>query len=376
MNNCLLYLVTEDWYFISHRLKLALSAKNKGYRVCLACRDNGHINKIKKYGIECYQIDWDRGSLNIFSFIKNIIETRKIIKKINPSIIHLVSIQTIITGCSSLIFNRSISKVLAFTGLGTLFISNGIKVKILRLFLKKIVSFYSRMNNTRILVQNIDDKNLLVTKFKCSKTNIQIIRGSGVDINYYVYSKEPKYPPFIVTFVGRFLKDKGIVNLIKAFSIIRDKNLDIKLWLVGEPDNENLSSVSKEYIKNALEENKNIYWKGNVADVKEIWKNSHIAVLPSRREGLPLSLLEAAACGKPIIASDVPGCREIAITGFNALTFDVENIEQLADAIIHLSSDHQVRKDFGIKSRSLVEKDMSEKQVIKETIKVYADLMI
>ena len=91
---------------------------------------------------------------------------------------------------------------------------------------------------------------------------------------------------------------------------------------------------------------------------------------------MPLSLLEAAACGKPIIASDVPGCREIAITGFNALTFDVENIEQLADAIIHLSSDHQMRKDFGIKSRSLVEKDMSEKQVIKETIKVYADLMI
>ena len=376
MNNCLLYLVTEDWYFISHRLKLALSAKNRGYRVCLACRDNGHIDEIKKYGIDCYQIDWDRGSLNIFSFIKNIIEIRNIIKKTNPSIIHLVSMQTIITGCFALIFNRKVGKVFAFTGLGTLFLSIGIKVKILRFILKNIISFYSRMKNTRILVQNIDDKKLLLTKFKCSQTNIQIIRGSGVDINFFVYTKEPEYPPYIVTFVGRFLKDKGIENLIKAFSIIREKNLDIKLWLVGEPDNENLSSVSKEYIEKVLEENKNIYWKGKVSDIKTIWKNSHIAVLPSRREGLPLSLLEAAACGKPLIASDVPGCREIAITGFNALTFDVENIEQLADSIIHLVSDHQMRKDFGIKSRSLVEKDMSEKQVIEETIKVYEDLMI
>ena len=179
-----------------------------------------------------------------------------------------------------------------------------------------------------------------------------------------------------MSFVGRFLKDKGIENLIEAFSIIRDKKLDIKLWLVGEPDYGNISSVTKEYLENAISVNKNIEWKGKVSNIKKIWKNSHIAVLPSKREGLPLSLLEAAACGKPIVASDVPGCREIAISGFNAILFDVDNIVQLADSIIYLSLQHKLRKDFGINSRSLVEKDMSEKEVIQETIKVYENLLV
>ena len=169
---------------------------------------------------------------------------------------------------------------------------------------------------------------------------------------------------------------KGIENLIEAFSIIRDKKLDIKLWLVGEPDYGNISSVTKEYLENAISVNKNIEWKGKVSNIKKIWKNSHIAVLPSKREGLPLSLLEAAACGKPIVASDVPGCREIAISGFNAILFDVDNIVQLADSIIYLSLQHKLRKDFGINSRSLVEKDMSEKEVIQETIKVYENLLV
>ena len=113
-----------------------------------------------------------------------------------------------------------------------------------------------------------------------------------------------------------------------------------------------------------------------MSDIKSVWEKSHIAVLPSKREGLPLSLLEAAACGKPIIASDVVGCREVAISGFNAVTFDVDNVVQLADAIIYLSTSHKIRKHYGRNSRSLVEKDMSEREVIKETIKIYNDLMV
>ena len=376
MRKSLLFLVTEDWYFASHRLKLAISAKKKGYRVCLAARNNGYMKIIKKQGIECFPIDWNRGSFNACSFIKNIIEIKNIIKTIKPEIVHLVSIQTIITGCLSLLFYKKIGKVLAFTGLGTLFISNGLKEKSLRFMLKVILFYFSRTKDTLILVQNKDDKKLLLSKFFCRKTNIRIIRGSGVDTSYYSYAEEPVYPPFIVSFVGRFLKDKGIENLIEAFSIIRDKNLDIKLWLVGEPDYGNISSVTKEYLENAISVNKNIEWKGKVSNIKKIWKNSHIAVLPSKREGLPLSLLEAAACGKPIVASDVPGCREIAISGFNAILFDVDNIVQLAEAIIYLSLQHKLRKDFGINSRSLVEKDMSEKEVIQETIKVYENLLV
>ena len=149
MRKSLLFLVTEDWYFASHRLKLAISAKKKGYRVCLAARNN--------------------------------------VKTIKPEIVHLVSIQTIITGCLSLLFYKKIGKVLAFTGLGTLFISNGLKEKSLRFMLKVILFYFSRTKDTLILVQNKDDKKLLLSKFFCRKTNIRIIRGSGVDTSYYSY---------------------------------------------------------------------------------------------------------------------------------------------------------------------------------------------
>ena len=187
MNNTLLYLVTEDWYFISHRLNLALEAKDKGFRVCVACRNSGRLDEIKAYGIECYPLDWNRGSLNVFSVIKGIIETRRVLHKVKPQIFHLVSIQSIITGCIATLFNDKIGKVLAFTGLGTLVISENIRVKFLRFILSVVIYFCSRNKLTKILVQNIDDQKLLIRKFYCSKSNVDIIRGSGVDIKYYCY---------------------------------------------------------------------------------------------------------------------------------------------------------------------------------------------
>ena len=217
---------------------------------------------------------------------------------------------------------------------------------------------------------------MLIKEFYCSKSNVDIIRGSGVDIKYYCYQHEPEYPPFIVTYVGRFLKDKGIETLVKAFSIINENNLDIKLLLVGAPDSANSSSISISYLKQAIKENKNIQWEGEVSDVRKIWKKSHIAVLPSKREGLPMSLLEAAASGKPIVSTDVPGSREIAIDGLNAVTFDVDNIVKLANAIIYLCNNDKIRKEFGIRSRKLVESDMSEEEVIKKTIEKYEELYV
>ena len=125
-----------------------------------------------------------------------------------------------------------------------------------------------------------------------------------------------------------------------------------------------------------ITENKNIQWEGEVSDIRKIWKKSHIAVLPSKREGLPMSLLEAAASGKPIVSTDVPGCREIAIDGLNAVTFDVDNIVKLANAIIYLCNNDKIRKEFGIRSRKLVESDMSEEEVIKKTIEKYEKLCV
>ena len=183
--------------------------------------------------------------------------------------------------------------------------------------------------------------------------------------------EEPSLKPIVVTFVGRLIKDKGIETLFEAFKKVSYLNKDINLIIAGNIDVSNPSAVNKDYIEKVLKDNKQIIWLGNVKNIKKLWKKSHIAILPSRREGLPKSLLEAAASGKPIIATDVPGCREIAINNFNAITVPLDDANELAEAIIYLAKNHKVRKKYGLKSRVLVEKDMSEKIIVNKTISIY-----
>ena len=206
------------------------------------------------------------------------------------------------------------------------------------------------------------------------KNKIHLILGSGVNTKYFEVEKEPDYPPIIVTYLGRIIKDKGIENLIDAFNIVNETNKEIYLIIAGSIDYLNPSTISEEYIKNAISNNSNISWIGEVSNVKELWRKSHIAVLPSKREGLPKSLLEAAACGRAIISTNVPGCREIAINGVNAKLVNFGNVRQLSKAILFLSENHLVRKSYGLKSRELVESDMSEDKVIKNTLSFYKKL--
>ncbi len=143
------------------------------------------------------------------------------------------------------------------------------------------------------------------------------------------------------------------------------------MLLVGSLDSKNLRPISKKYIEDSIKSKNNIEYVGEVKDVRKIWKISHIAILPSKREGLPKSLLEAAAAGRAIISTDVPGSREIAINSMNAETVQLDDINALAKAILYLAKNHKVRKNYGLKSRELVESDMSEDQVIRNTLSLY-----
>ena len=371
MNEKLLFIVTEDWYFLSHSRSLALECKKQGYEVTIGCKDTGKINKIKSYGLNCFNLKLERGYSSIFTIFNNIVEVRKAIKITNPSIIHAVSIQSIVLAIFATLFNKKVKFVAAVTGLGSLFLTNNIKEKfimsILSLFL--IVGFKKRY--LKIIVQNQDDADFVNKKLYCSKRKIIIIRGSGVDINFHKVQLEPSYPPITISYVGRLIEDKGIENLIKAFNLAFKVNKDIKLLLVGALDSKNLRPISKEYIKASIRKSANIEYLGEVKDVREIWKISNIAILPSKREGLPKSLLEAASAGRAIISTDVPGSREIAINSFNAETVMLGDVNALAKAIIYLSKNHKVRKKYGFKSRELVESDMSEEQVINSTLSLY-----
>ena len=376
LKKSLLFLITEDWYFLSHRLSLALDAKEKGFNVIVACRNTGKVEQIKSYGIKCHPLKWERGFSSVLDIIKDVKEVNGVIKNIRPDILHLVSIRAIVVGLLASIFMKRLSRVIAVTGLGTIFLSREYKVLIIKFFISILLFIYSRNSKTRIILQNRDDANYFKNNLLCSSKRIVIIRGSGVDIRLNKVQEMPPSPPLILAFVGRLIKDKGIEVLIEAFQVAIDKNYKIKLIIAGSPDYSNPSSISLEYLQRVIKKNKNIEWLGEVEDIKEVWRKSHIAVLPSRREGLPKSLLEAAAAGRPIIATDVPGCREIAIDGMNAVTVKVDNVKELSEAIIYLYKDQITREQFGIKSREMVESDMSEDSVNKKTIEIYKELLV
>ena len=174
MHHSILFIVTEDWYFISHRLSLALAAKQNGYQVSVACNDTGKINEIKGYGFECYKLKIERGFSSPLTFLRGIKEIGSLIKKVNPSILHSVSLQPIILSLLATIFNRKIIKILAVTGLGSLFLSNTLKFKIVRLILTFFLGLSFQRKKISIIVQNKDDESFVRKNLRCPKKKIFI----------------------------------------------------------------------------------------------------------------------------------------------------------------------------------------------------------
>ena len=279
--------------------------------------------------------------------------------------------QSIFLALLATLFNRKIKFIAALTGLGSLFLARNVKDKIIKFLLTIFLILGFKKKYLRVIVQNKDDKDFVYKKLFCSITKIFIIRGSGVDINFHKVQLEPSHPPIIISYVGRLIQDKGIEFLIEAFKLALKSNNNIKLLLVGSLDSNNIRPISKKYLEDSINNENNIEYIGEVKDVREIWKISHIAILPSKREGLPKSLLEAAAAGRAIISTDVPGSREIAINSINAELVQLDDINGFSQAILYLAKNHKVRKSYGLKSRELVESDMSEEQVISNTLSLY-----
>jgi glycosyltransferase involved in cell wall biosynthesis len=203
--------------------------------------------------------------------------------------------------------------------------------------------------------------------------NVVVIAGSGVDTEHLTPLPEPSSPPVTAAYVGRMLADKGVLTLIEAFSSLGSRGVALKLLLAGDCDKENPGSLAPEQLRE-FASLYGIEWLGHVADIRTVWARANFAVLASRREGLPKSLLEAAACGRAMVATDAPGCREIAIEGVTALTVPVDDAKALARAMETLAGDQSLRKRFAANARSLVEEKFSADAIGKETVALYNSL--
>ena len=373
MKKKILFIVTEDWYFISHRLKLAKYLRKKGFEISVCCRDTGKINDIKKNGIAHYPLRVDRKSLSIIKFFRESISIIKTVRVINPDIVHLISMRPIIIGIISSFFVSS-RFCATFTGMGFLFIKKNLKIN----FLRKIIIIYLRLflkfKNLYFIVQNKDDKNFFKSIFKLKKNNLRVIRGSGIDINYFKYHSEKTKNEVRLAYAGRILEDKGVLCLIEAYKIAKKKNASLSLYIAGSLDEENPSGISKKQF-NKLIDSKDINYLGKINNIRKYWKEADIAVLLSKREGLPLSLLEAAATGRPIISTDVTGSREVAINKFNSINIKEGDVLECSKAIIKLSKNKTLRKKYGKNSRKLVEGDMALDHICHQYYSLYREII-
>ena len=374
MKKKILFIVTEDWYFISHRLKLAQYLKKKGFEVYVCCKDTGKAIDIERKGISHFPLSIDRKSLSIFRFFRESVKILSVVKKLNPEIVHLISIRPIMIGVLSALFTKS-KFCATFTGMGFLFIKKNFKIYLFRKMIITYLKVFSKFKNLFFIVQNRDDEFFFKSVFNLKITNLRIIRGSGIDINYFKYSEEISKTNIRLSYAGRILEDKGVLWLIEAFKLAKARHSNLELYIAGPIDEKNPSSISKKYFKELINF-KDINYLGNIKNIKKFWQKTDIAILLSKREGLPLSLLEAAATGRSIISTDVTGSREIAIDGYNSINIKVGNIKECSRAILKLTKNKTLRKKYGKNSRKLVEGDMTLEYVNYQYYSLYKDMML
>ncbi len=367
----LLYLVSEDWYFLSHRLPMARAARDAGYDVHVATRVVNGGSAIRAEGFALHPLNWRRGSTNPINFISAIAEVRRTYRDIAPDLVHQVAFWPSIVG-SLAALGLGMKRLSALAGMGFAFTSNAPKALLLRTVLQPFLRLLLSGPRAAILVQNPDDRAAMV-KFGIDPVRVFLIPGSGVDTERLRPLPEPS-GPITMAYVGRLLDDKGLHALVAAQGALIARGETINLLIAGDADPANPASIPAAEIE-AWRKRPSIRVLGHVPDIASVWAQTHIAVLPSRREGLPLSLLEAAACGRPIVATDVPGCREIAREGVNALLVPADDAQALANAVQRLAHDPAMRVKFGAAGRALAERDFCSKKVGAATVKLYGALV-
>jgi glycosyltransferase involved in cell wall biosynthesis len=363
----LVYLVTEDWYFVSHRLPMARAAKAAGYEVHVITRVDRCRTQIEAEGFVVHPTDLARGSLRPDRLFAAARAVRARYHAIGPDLVHHVAVQCVVIGLVAAIGLR-LPTVNALTGLGSLFTKTGPLSMLAGLILPLLL----RRRGAIALVQNGDDR-ALIKKLGVAEERITLIAGSGVDTDRLTPLPEPE-GPVTFAYVGRMLEDKGVRTLIEAHRILQRAGDPPGLLLAGTSDPHNPTSVSEAELK-AFSTEPGMTWLGHVADIRAVWARAHVAVLASRREGLPLSLLEAAACGRPMIATDVPGCREIALPDVNALLVPADDPAALAAAMRRAANDPELRRNLAAGSRPLVEARFSSRQIGQEIVALYARLL-
>jgi glycosyltransferase involved in cell wall biosynthesis len=254
--------------------------------------------------------------------------------------------------------------------LGFVFLSNSLKMRLVRSVVARLYRIALGHPNSRVIFQNANDRDLLKSLGAVRDEQVVMIRGAGVDLDAYRALPEPAAPPVVVTMVARLLRDKGVQEFVQAAGILRQRGLPVTMQLVGGVDAGNPASATQSEV-DAWQREGAVQALGERSDVAALYAASHIAVLPSYREGLPKSLIEAAACARAVVTTDVPGCRDAIEPGETGLLVPVRDAQALADAIARLAEDPALRQAMGAAGRALAEREFNIERVASIHVGLY-----
>ena len=370
MTKKILFVVNVDWFFISHRLPLAIEALAKGYEVHIACGISDKKEYLENLGLKVHLLNISRSGTGIKGELKTFIEIYTILKKTAPDIAHFVTIKPVLYGGIASRFLGSFRKVFAISGLGFVFVAQTLKAKIVRTIVRAMYKIALGGKNSNLIVQNPEDKKVILSFNVTEDKNITLIKGSGVDLEQYFYKISENNIPKVVM-ASRLLKEKGVFEFAQAAKILENKNLKVEFELYGEIDEGNPNSLTKTDLEK-ISKIGNFEIKGFSSDIKSVFQKSDIVVLPSYYgEGLPKVLIEAAACGRAIITTDMPGCKDTIIENQTGLFCKIKDAESLAFQIEKLILDKDLRNSMGEAGRVLAEKEFDINKVVEKHFDIY-----
>ncbi len=368
----ILFIVNTMEFFLSHRLPLAEAARKSGFEVHIASAPGPSLGQLKELGFEHHAIDLARSGQNPFKELLSITSMLRTFQEVRPQVVHLITIKPVLYGGLIARFSGVDLVVAAVSGLGTVFLSHSGLARLRKKFISFLYRQAFRQRKLAVIFQNPDDRQVLLDIDALSLDQSRLIRGSGVDLLNYSCLPEPEGMP-VVVMAARLLRDKGVYEYIEAIRVLRRRGIEVCSRLIGAPDPGNPSSIGQAQL-DAWAAEGIVELLGYRRDIAQQYAAANIVCLPSYREGLPKCLVEAAACGRAVVTTNVPGCRDAIEPEVTGLLVPVRDAEALADALQRLIESPVLRHSMGTAGRVLAEREFAIEKIVDAHLNIYREM--
>ncbi|MDR7135851.1 glycosyltransferase involved in cell wall biosynthesis [Lysobacter niastensis] len=363
-----------DWYLYNFRRSLALALRDAGHEVLLISPPGPYGERLRALGLRWEPVPMDRRSLNPLREAALLWFLWRLLRREQPDLVHAFTIKCAVYGSLAARLAQVPARINAVAGMGYVFTSQSRKARLLRPLVRALMHVALDGRNARLILQNPDDVALFERAGIVDRERIRMIPGSGVDCSRFSGGGRNPAGPLRVLLAARLLWDKGLAEYVAAARALRAQGREIEFLLAGDPDPGNPAAVTEARVRSWVEEGV-VEWLGHVDDMPALLASVNIVVLPSFREGLPKGLIEAAACGLPLVTTDVPGCREVVSDGVDGLLVAARDADALADAIARLQDDPELAARLGRAARNKALAQFDENIVIRRTLETHEELL-